>query len=712
MLVITVMLLIDTLGLANMPLTLSESVAASLVKDRKDITVYGTVYRQEEKNEQFVLYLNQTYLFQDSQKVKANDIIIYQDISKKIPIGYQIKVRGTARKFAKAANPGQFNAYLYYKSLNIDFSVQADSIQVINRKTNAFMDGLFRLSNHLSHNFDSITKDEVENGTFKAMVLGDKSEFSGSIKDLYQKGGILHAFCVSGSHIAIIGMFAFSLFRKIGGGYRTSCLAGIGIVICYGVMTGFGVSAVRAVIMYIIGMIASMLGRTYDLMSSLALAAILVLLDNPLYIINIAFLLSFGAIIGMGVVAPILSNMVGTEVKLVKIFLESLGVTIVTFPIIVYTNYEFPIYSILINLIIIPIMSYVLISGILGCICAEFSLLVGSFMLGTGSYILKLYEMVCELSLRLPYSSVIIGKPSWIQIVLYYIILLFTLIILKNSKKRRYALLFLLMFLAMVYPRGNQFFVTFLDVGQGDGIVIHSEKGTSFMIDGGSSDVKNVGKYRILPFLKSQGIRKLDYCILTHPDEDHKSGLEEVILSGYKIENLIMPEIEVEDDAYLALVQLAKKAGIHVIYLGKGERLVEDELVLSCFHPYKDYIPESRNDYSTVIGLSFEGLDMLLTGDIEAKGEKELCESLNQDYDILKVAHHGSKNSTSEEFLKRVNAEFAVISCGANNRYGHPHKELLQRLKEREMKPLVTKDMGAITIYIEEGVLSYEGYKE
>jgi competence protein ComEC len=215
-----------------------------------------------------------------------------------------------------------------------------------------------------------------------------------------------------------------------------------------------------------------------------------------------------------------------------------------------------------------------------------------------------------------------------------------------------------------------------------------------------------------LPYLKSKGIRKLDYCILTHPDEDHKSGLIEIIKSDYAIDNLILPEIGIEDEAYAELEQLAREAGIQVMYISKGNVIKEDELEMECLHPYQDYVPESRNDYSTVLSMSVGKLDILFTGDIEAKGEEEITKLLKKDYDILKVAHHGSKKSTSMEFLGKVKAEYAIISCGENNRYGHPHQELLERLEEEDMEILNTKDVGAITIRVKGEWLEYSGYKE
>lgn len=708
--VIGTTLLVDILQIANMPLTLKESVAAGLVIDKEMVNISGKVYKQEIKNEKLLLYLNETILYQNSSHIKANHIIVYTDQFTQIPNGYKILVKGKAKKFLKASNLGQFNVYLYYKSLNIDFSVVTENITVLEKKENLITNTLYNIRNSLGNNFDLITKKDTENATFKAMLLGDSSEFTGDIKDLYQKGGILHIVCISGTHIGIVGMFLFVLLRRCGTDFRLSCLICIVIVILYGIMTGFGVSAYRAVIMFTIGMLAKIIGRTYDLLSALALASILILIENPYFIMNLGFLLSFGAVLGIGVVAPVINKVFEVKSRIAKDFLTSVSVTIVTLPILLYFYYEFPIYSIFLNLIVIPISSIVLVSGILGCLCAEFSIFLGGFMLGIGSYILKLYELLCTFSLKLPYSSIIIGKPSVIQIIIYYGILFILLYGLKKWTQKYLSFLFLVMIAVIAIRLPQGFWVTFLDVGQGDGIVIHAKNNTTYMIDGGSSNVNEVGKYRILPFLKAKGIRKLNYSVLTHPDGDHTSGIIELIKSGYPIDSLVLPEIGIEDEAYKELEQLAIDEGIQLLYLHKGSIIRDEQLQMECLHPYKEYLPKSQNDYSIVLSLQYDGLNMLFTGDLETKGENEVMELLKEDYDILKVAHHGSKNSTSSAFLKKLRAEYAIISCGENNRYGHPHEELLERLKDNDMHILTTGREGAITIEVKNNTIWYSLY--
>jgi competence protein ComEC len=260
-------------------------------------------------------------------------------------------------------------------------------------------------------------------------------------------------------------------------------------------------------------------------------------------------------------------------------------------------------------------------------------------------------------------------------------------------------------------------------------------KGTTYLIDGGSSDVSQVGRYRIEPYLKANGIQCLDYAIVTHMDYDHISGLKEIIedmaenpdngsskavYNGYiRICNLILPDILKKEEAYIELVNSALDKGINVMYIRKGDTITDGEVKLTCLNPAPDYNYSSENAYSTVLSISYKKFDLLLTGDLEEAGEKMVLELLKSyiqkpaitaenkkyqglpfasDYDILKVAHHGSKNSTPEAFLNVIKPEVSIISCGKNNRYGHPAPQLLKRLQEAGSAIINTSQSGAVTI--------------
>jgi competence protein ComEC len=230
--------------------------------------------------------------------------------------------------------------------------------------------------------------------------------------------------------------------------------------------------------------------------------------------------------------------------------------------------------------------------------------------------------------------------------------------------------------------------------------------GATCLVDGGSADIKNLGKYRLEPFLKSKGIDELDYAVITHTDSDHIAGLKELMIEGnIKIHRLIMPAIaeKYKDPAYFELVNLAMDSNIRVFYITEGDAIREGEVVITCLHPNKNFIASSSNSYSTVLSIRYKEYDMLLTGDLELEGEDKLIYALQQeitgmDYDVLKVAHHGSRYSTSKELLDIIKPEMAIISYGKNNSYGHPHSELLHRLVNSKCNIYTTAQSGAIKI--------------
>lgn len=265
---------------------------------------------------------------------------------------------------------------------------------------------------------------------------------------------------------------------------------------------------------------------------------------------------------------------------------------------------------------------------------------------------------------------------------------------------------------AISHGKKGELKVIMLDVGQGDGIYIRTPSGMHILIDGGSSDVSEVGKYRLEPFLESQGVKELDYVFITHGDGDHTSGIVEMLNNqtlGIKIHTIVLTTEKTIDESLLKIVKLAFQNDTKVVVMEKGEYIQDEEMTLTCLSPAKDYDGEVGNASSMVLDLQYREFDMLFTGDLEQEGEKELAESwILRDYDILKVGHHGSKNSTSEDLLEAVRPEIAFISAGKENQYGHPHQETLERLSEAGCKIFSTQECGAISIVTDGEYVSME----
>ncbi|MEE3468657.1 MAG: ComEC/Rec2 family competence protein, partial [Eubacterium sp.] len=249
-------------------------------------------------------------------------------------------------------------------------------------------------------------------------------------------------------------------------------------------------------------------------------------------------------------------------------------------------------------------------------------------------------------------------------------------------------------------------YITNLDVGQGDCCCIQTPEGKCVLIDGGSTDIKEVGRYRIVPFLKYYGIDTIDYMIITHSDADHISGLSEILADerhfGLTVNHVVMPDIQNKDENYLAFERLIPGGPL---YIKTGDAIRIGEVTLTCLHPSIGFQWEDVNDYSTVLELEYKDFHGLFTGDLGFHGEEEMVQEIARvqreipDVDYLKVGHHGSKNSSSEAFLSRVRPEIAVASAGENNRYHHPAKEALERLDAVGAYVYCTKEAGAVTTW-------------
>jgi competence protein ComEC len=233
----------------------------------------------------------------------------------------------------------------------------------------------------------------------------------------------------------------------------------------------------------------------------------------------------------------------------------------------------------------------------------------------------------------------------------------------------------------LLYPQKKQFEIDVLNVGQGDGVYLCTDDAVSMFIDGGSSDVSQVGKYRILPFLKSRGIKSISYWFVSHADADHICGLQEAIAAGYRIDHLVVARAARQEEKMAALVQEAKAAGIEVDYMEQGDALRTGTSTLRCLYPGRQDTAEDGNDLSLVLQFSDAGRTALFAGDISEEIEQELVErGVCAGVDFFKADHHGSKYSNSAAFLAQIAPHITVASAGKNNLYGHPSPAAVERI--------------------------------
>ena len=429
----------------------------------------------------------------------------------------------------------------------------------------------------------------------------------------------------------------------------------------------------------------------------------------------------------------------------------SLSIQFFTLPLVAYYYYEIPVYAILLNIPVLALIPYVLGLAVFGSLTGQIAFLQPlSFALcRVCGWVLHGYRWLCDASLLLPGARMITGKPSEVRVVVYYGLLgAFYYVLWCGMKKKQRQMctkgaqaekqewirswfgfglgLVLVLLLTFLFVRGKpEFELDILDVGQGDAIYLCASDGTNFMIDGGSTDVKKVGTYRILPFLKAKAIRKMDYWFVSHTDEDHISGLVEVMESGYAVGTLVLAEAQKEDEKAHRLAELAQKNGIRVCYMKAGdvlgtrkedvvnERNRAETFRIECLYPTNNNDSEDVNDRCLVLYYEDENFSAFFGGDISSEVEEQLVSAGKcRQTDVLKASHHGSKYSNSDVLLHALHPRLTIASAGKKNRYGHPSPEAIARVGESGSAFYSTINYGRIRVRFVDGEMVAEPYRK
>lgn len=671
-------------------------------ENQKIYNITGKITKTVEKKGYNLIYLENAEIYDEDTFTGKTGIIVNVFTDHSYMKGDKLLMKGCLEKFETPDNPGEFNSEKYYASQNIFYRLDLKDIQVIKPCDSFFLNIIFKIKELLEDSYKNISDEDIS-GVCISMVLGDKSELSDELKNLFQDNGISHILAISGLHVSIIGMTFYKILRRLGISFQISAGLGMLLMVSYGIMTGNSVSSIRAIVMFGLTVYAEVLGRTYDSISALCLSAIIIMVKYPYIIFNSGFLLSFGAVIGIIFVCPALKEMFPVKNRIINSLLVSISVNLITIPIIMTTYYEIPVYSVFLNIIIVPLMTILMAGAIMGGIAGIFCRPLGIFLIGPTVFIIRLYDFICKIALKLPYADYITGSPSTRQIFIYYILLCIMILCIKFMGKKisRISLLFLAAAVCSLFIRIKKGMeIVMLSVGQGDCMYISYGK-YDILIDGGSTSEKSVGKYTILPFLKFKGVSGLDYVILTHPDWDHYSGLVEIMKdNSISINKYIMADINNPDESYNNLYDIAETYCGDICTVKAGDIIIDDDFTVKCIHPSADYKYSSANDYSVTLLISYRDFDMITTGDLENAGEESIIfNEMAEDVEVLKCGHHGSSSSTSEKWLNLLKPEITLISCGRDNIYGHPHQETLKKLQDVGSRYYISHETGAVTIW-------------
>ncbi len=694
----------------------------ALLTDGMSLTVSGELAKKEEKNNQYLYYLKNCHAVFSKGILPCNQIIAYSDADTDA-IGKTLIVKGKTENWRTAANEGNFDEQAYYDSRMVAFQLKRTEIIAAYGEADFWKERLSVLRERMRQVYEQCFSEE-ESGIMAAITLGDTTLLGRETKELYQKTGVSHILAISGLHISVIGMSLFRLLRKIRlSDYQAGVLSGI-FMTGYGIFSGFGTSTKRAIIMFLIMLLGQAIGRSYDSLSALSASAILILWENPFLIGYAGFLFSYTAVLGVVVLGKAVSD-AGVQKreedadgkeerknaqeqrksekwmsKWKETFLLSFCIQIVILPLTAWYYFEIPLYAVFLNLLILPFVGVLLFLGICGGITGMFCLPAAKLLFLPCRLILSFFAWVLKWGGSLPYASIVTGKPGLFRLILIYL-LLFLLTLWVFLKKRRKGIVpaGLLILSLLLLPPVSGFELDVLDVGQGDGCYLQTENGIRFFIDGGSSDIKGVGTYRILPFLKAKGVRKIDYWIISHTDSDHISGLLELLKAEFPIGALVFSAHMEKDEKYEELAELARGLQTELIFLNQGDCLRLNRGALICLSPEPGDSGADKNARSLVVAYKERGFTGIFTGDIGLAEEKRLAESdFCTETDFIKASHHGSNGSNSSELLFKVRPRIIAVSCAAENAYGHPGAEAVKRMEESGGSIYYTMKYGQIKI--------------
>ncbi len=612
----------------------------------------------------------------------------------------------------EANNEGGFDYQLYMKTKGVFFTGYVDkgSLSVIGKKNFGFFDYMQVFNHRLCDSFDRLlTKDT--SALMKGILLGDKSDMTEEMRTTFSRSGLSHIVAVSGMHIGTLLTVLFALYRTLRLKRFRMGLISIAAVIFYVCLTGAPVSAVRAGVMAIVAILAEGSFHKQDTYTSLAVTASVLILMEPFVVFDVSFMLSCGAVFGIFLYQkpmeefilrlfkiPNLRNSVARRLlyRLISLLTTSISAVLLTVPVILFFFQETSLWGLLSNLIVLPLLPVLMAAGLLAGALSVLWEPLALLPSGASYLFLLIINYTAQFFARLQFGRVIYGviTPFFAYCYALFLFALFHILQKKPSLKActiSVSGILLLIAISMLSGLWESDIakVRFINVGQGDSCAISLPKNNDILIDGAGTpahqDYYDIGGKVIRPYLLQQGINDIEYVFATHGHEDHVAGLVSII-HEMPVGRLFVPIGFGTTDVAKALLQAAAEKDIPITELSAGDTVtISAEAEIEVLMPDREWAEqlsaEDENSRSLVLRFRYGETDILFTGDLSSEAEQHLvneCEGILQS-EILKVAHHGARDATSQEFLDVVSPQYAFIPVGKNN-YGHPNGAVLDRL--------------------------------
>lgn len=642
-------------------------VSDKVEKEYKDVYYIQVIkVGNEEKGQNFKMILNVKKQKDKKISLEYGDIIYF---------------KGVYEQPSVARNEGGFDYSQYLKTKKIIgvTTIKAEGIRVIDKnKTSRIARTIHHIRRDIVEKVRGILPEDTAN-LCTGLLVGEKSQLSEEIQENFRKSSLSHMLAISGAHVSYILLGVTTFIQKLKLHKRWGKVVLILFFIFFMALTGFTPSVTRSCIMVILQLLASILFRKSDTYQNLAISSFILLLINPYTLLDIGFQLSFGGTIGIVAFSRRLQNAKDKEKKIFtnkksaifekglqkikEMCLVTLSANLVIIPIMMYHFHTISLTFFISNLLASPILAICLILGmifIVSLFILPLAKLISLFL----QPILQLFIWTAEISSKLPFSQILVPTPRIWQIILYYVLLTFIFFRKTHFQDRfnssiRYKKVLVMAIICLIispyilqmFPN-NKLTISFIDVGQGDSMLIQTPSHKNILIDGGGSETGSfdVGEKTLIPYLLEKGIMSIDYMIFSHFDSDHCQGLLSV-MEELKVRNAVISKQGEDSNNYRQFLEIAKIKRIKVIVVQAGDKITLDkQCYLSILFPTKELISTNvLNNNSVVAKIVYQPkqareFSLLLTGDVEAIAEKQLIQmyqgSNELQAEVLKVAHH------------------------------------------------------------------------
>lgn len=673
-------------------------------------TVVGAIKKIDLiRDNQLLFYVDVDSMYSDEFLIKDEFVVLCKarlenlaiaELYSELKPGYKVEVKGYYARGKQKRNPGEFDYDAYLRSREILGIISVNdltSITILDFETNFEKNIIHQVRKSIDSKIKEYHSSETA-ALLRGLLLADRGEISYQTKTQFINAGVVHVLAVSGLHVGYIILIFLFLFGRFNL-FVKSILTVIGLIV-FMVITGTPPSVFRATVMAVVFIIAYLSGRSTNLINSISIAAFLILVLNPNEIYNPGFQLSFAAVLSIAILLPYMRQLLdqwNIKNKFLRYLLLFWGVSLSaqlgTLPFTLLYFNKYSLIALLTNLFVIPGIGLVIAAAIVTLFFSYVIPSIAIYFAAANDLFSQAILRIINFSGELSFSHINITSYSLLDLIIFYIMLalVLTFLIRFSNAWAELALLILVVGNTIIFsslddrkilPDGF-LSVLMIDVGQGDSFLIKFPNNKTALVDAGNTTLTyDNGERVIIPLLDYLGIKKIDYGIITHIDSDHYGGFVALVLDN-RINRIFKPELDTMLSKDLKFEEFIRERGIPINYFKEEKYEVGNALLYFLYDDdIKTMSGNSTNDRSGMFKLVYGETSFLFTGDVEKGVEKFYANKYRRflDSDVLKVGHHGSKTSSSIEFLRYVSPELSLISAGFKNKFGHPVREVTERL--------------------------------